>query len=154
MISVPGKGFRIFCFVIRAFVASLPCTGPDLLCIDQSNRYICLPSQCTQRMETHFCLALANQEALFCLASRRNARLCSAVTRTHTAFARLDLTLLTSLEMTCICMQVCALHSPPVRCMVAQASCAVGGVITVTKKSSSASYTSSIHIKEFRTGAR
>ena len=38
-------------------------------------------------------------------------------------------------------MQVCALHSPPVRCMVAQASCAVGGVITVTKRSSSASYT-------------
>ena len=31
-------------------------------------------------------------------------------------------------------MQVCALHSPPVRCTVAQASCAVGGVITVTKK--------------------
>ena len=41
-------------------------------------------------------------------------------------------------------MQVCALYSPPVRCMVAQASCAVGGVITVRKKSSSASYTSSI----------
>ena len=46
--------------------------------------------------------------------------------------------------MTCVCMHVCALHSPPVRCMVAQASCAVGGVITVRKKSSSASYTSSI----------
>ena len=30
-------------------------------------------------------------------------------------------------------MQVCALHSPPVRCRVAQASCAVGGMITVTK---------------------
>ena len=48
--------------------ASLPYTGPDLLSIDQSNRYICLASQRTQRMETHFCLALANQEALFCLA--------------------------------------------------------------------------------------
>ena len=49
-------------------IASLPCTGPDLLIIDQSNRCICLASQCTQRMETHFCLALANQEAHFCLA--------------------------------------------------------------------------------------
>ena len=48
--------------------ASLPYTGPDLLSIDQSNRYICLASQGTQRMETHFCLALANQEAHFCLA--------------------------------------------------------------------------------------
>ena len=48
-------------------------------------------------------------------------------------------------------MQVCALHSPPVRCMVAQASCAVGGVITVTKKSSSASYTSSIRITRKKT---
>ena len=48
-------------------------------------------------------------------------------------------------------MQVCALHPPPVTCMVAQASCAVGGVITVTKKSTSASYTSSIRITRKKT---
>ena len=53
--------------------SSLPCTGPDLLSIDQSNRYICLASQRTQRMETHFCLALVNQEAHFCLALLRIA---------------------------------------------------------------------------------
>ena len=55
---------------------------------------------------------------------------------------------------TCICMQVCTLHSPPVRCMVAQASCAVGGVITVTRKSSSASYTSSIRITRKKQSCR
>ena len=50
-------------------------------------------------------LALTNQETQFawhraalCLGCRRNAQLCSALTRTHTAFARLDLTLLTSLD--------------------------------------------------------
>ena len=47
---------------------SLPYTRPDLFSIDQSNRYICIASQCTQRMEAHFCLALANQEAHFCFA--------------------------------------------------------------------------------------
>ena len=36
--------------------------------------------------------------------------------------------------MTCICMHVCALYSPPVRCMVARASCAVGDMVTVTKQ--------------------
>ena len=33
--------------------------------------------------------------------------------------------------MTCMCMHVCALHSPPLRCMMAQASFDLGGVITV-----------------------
>ena len=48
--------------------------------------------------------------------------------------------------MTCVCMHVCALDTPPVRCMVAQASCAVGSMITAVTKCSSASYTSSIRV--------
>ena len=64
----PQRELGLWVFMCTIIMASLPCTGPDLLSIGQSNRYICLASQCTQRMETHFCLALANQEAHFCLA--------------------------------------------------------------------------------------
>ena len=46
--------------------------------------------------------------------------------------------------LSCACIFV-ELHSPPVRCMVAQASCAVGGTITVTTNyCCSASYASCI----------
>ena len=64
----PQRELGLWVFMCTIIMASLPCTGPDLLSIGQSNRYICLASQCTQRMATHFCLALANQEAHFCLA--------------------------------------------------------------------------------------
>ena len=77
----PGCGSVIS---VGLYSASLPCTGPDLLSIDQSNRYICLASQCTQRMETHFCLALANQEAHFCLALLSIAPQRSALQRSYT----------------------------------------------------------------------
>ena len=68
-------------------------------------------------METHFCLALANQEAHFCLALlsiaphfawHRAATLgFAALLHTHTAFARLDLTLLTSLDSHELALLLC-----------------------------------------------
>ena len=63
---MPAQALEIYLyFFFCPSQASLPCTGPDLLSIDLSYCFICLASQCTKRVETHYCLALANQETQF-----------------------------------------------------------------------------------------